>query len=1024
MLARYVLADLVRNPRRTLSTVVGVVLGVGLFCGVLFFVDGLSASMTQRAVAPLALDMQRIITDRAGNDLSLTQSFDRMHLDAGQQVQVELELVHDGETTANEVTLRSLPATGLTYVGGSTTIDGTAIADADGKNPFANGPAHAGYNFGRIAPGARRVVTYRLQANAPINVDDVTVATTYSSRESVSPVRANQRAVVGLRELAEQIAELPGVARAAPLYLADLGPDSLRARDRTTQGPVKIIGLDATEPERNPTIDIVEGTATTDGAVLSVEASRRLDIGVGDPIDIDLPDDSTITVPVSGIADLTQARALFSSRRGGDLETFLYVPNSVIVSPDTFADSVFPAFERAAADVSGRLKTPPIREIDITAERDRLDADPATASTETERIAADVMAIASQQDYLLDNITNTLDVAAADARVAKRLFVFLGVPGALLAAMLAGYAGNVLAEAQRREQATLRIRGASRRHLLRMLALRTALLTAIGAAAGLFLGFVAATAILGRTSLERASTVSLATSAIIGTIVGYAATAAALYATGRRSIDREINEDRAALSDHAPVWRRASLDIAGVIILAIGTIWAVTAHAFEGAAGSVYYGRSVELNLALLVLPIAAWVSGSLFIARLVARTLHRSRPGSQPRLVPVGPALVRRSISRRPWAISNGVIITSLIVALATSLAAFTASYEHASANDARYATGSDIRITPGPNADSTRFATTLNSDAIAGTTPVIYSASNVILRSDRTSDPANLAAIDPTTFAAVGPIEADAATKLQLLDDRPGSILLSIDMAAFLHTAPGDTVHALLARSTPDQTEIDLIVADLYERLPGFPEGADAVISLDTHLRSVPAKAPDFYLASTSDDSPDTLAAAVSDLSNGPAAGQLHIDTRTTTLDRNQSSLASLNIVGLADLDSRFALAMIAVTIAIFVFGLLLQRRREYVTLRALGLEPRQIRGLIAAEAGIVATIGTLAGLLIGSVMGYYFVAVLRPLFVLDPVYRVSPGASIPLLALVLAATAVTTLLGSRLVNNLQPTELLRDE
>ena len=53
MLVDYVFADLLRNPRRTLSTMVGVLLGVGLFCGVLFFIDGLSASMTQRAVASL-----------------------------------------------------------------------------------------------------------------------------------------------------------------------------------------------------------------------------------------------------------------------------------------------------------------------------------------------------------------------------------------------------------------------------------------------------------------------------------------------------------------------------------------------------------------------------------------------------------------------------------------------------------------------------------------------------------------------------------------------------------------------------------------------------------------------------------------------------------------------------------------------------------------------------------------------------------------------------------------------------------
>jgi hypothetical protein len=65
VVARYVLADLWRNPRRTLSTMIGVTPGVGLFCGVLFFVDGLSAWMTQRAVA--AFDHRRA-TSRQRSD--------------------------------------------------------------------------------------------------------------------------------------------------------------------------------------------------------------------------------------------------------------------------------------------------------------------------------------------------------------------------------------------------------------------------------------------------------------------------------------------------------------------------------------------------------------------------------------------------------------------------------------------------------------------------------------------------------------------------------------------------------------------------------------------------------------------------------------------------------------------------------------------------------------------------------------------------------------------------------------------
>lgn len=1028
MLASYVLADLVRNPRRTLATIVGVTLGVGLFCGVLFFVDGLSASMTQRALAPLPIDMQRIVTERAASALVLTQQVGGgTKLAPGERAQVTLEIENPGELAAHEVTVRSLPAPSVTYVIGSARLDGAALP-GDTGNPFAQGPGRTGYNLGEIAPGRVRRLSYTIEASRPTALDGDSLRSSYSSRESVNPIAANQPGSVGLDALTRKIAQQPGVADASALSIGDLEVGALRANGRASSRPAKIFGFDEAYAGRDTTIDVVEGGLTSDGAVLSAEAARALGASIGDTATVELPDRSTIDLPVSGIVDVSRARSLFSSRRGGDLETFIYTPNAVVVSPAVFAQTVFPAYERAATAGTGRLKSPPIREIDIALQRELLAADPATAAIQTKRIAADVTAVAAHQDYLLDNITNTLSVAAADARVAKRLFVFLGVPGALLAAMLAAYAGNILAEGQRREHATLRIRGASRRHLRRMLAARTVLLTAAGAIIGLLCGYLAAGVTLGRDSLDRASTSSLAVSALIGTLGGFAATGLALYLTGRRSIDREINDDRAQLSTRSPLWRRARLDLVGLVVVVAGTVWAVRSHAFDGAAGSVYFGRSVELNLALLVLPVAVWVTGSLFAARVIGFALHRSRPASTAALGRPAPSLFRRSIGRRPWAISNGAVVVSLIVALATSLAAFTASYDAAKVDDARYANGADIRITPSPTAqrtytpaDAPRFQT----PSIAETTPVIYGLSNVILRSARTSDPANLAAIDPASYASVAPIDPTTSRDIQRLQTAPGGILVSQEMASFLKASVGDTLHVLLSRATPEQTEIDMTISGLYERLPGFPDGADAVIGIGVHTSSVPGKEPDFFLAATHGGSDQILQRAVGELRTGPAAADhLQIDTRASTLDRDQSSLAALNIAGLVDLDSTFALAMAAATAAIFVFGLLLQRRREYVTLRAQGLEPRTIRLLIGAEAATVASAGILAGLAVGAAMGYYLVTVLRPLFVLDPSYTLPvTTVALPVL-LVLAATAAASVLGSRLVNRLQPTELLRDE
>lgn len=1029
MLTRYVLADLIRNPRRTLSTMIGVTLGVGLFCGVLFFVDGLSASMTQRAVAPLPIDMQRIVTDPVGGTLELSQSFSTtVELAIGEQAQIDLDVRNTSDVTANETIVRSVPSPNLRFVPGSAQLDGEPITTVE-DNPFAHGTGNTGLNIGTIAPGTTHRLSYIVEATTAQTLGDDSIRTSYSSRESISPTAANELAAVPLDQLADVISQIDGVADARQLSFADLGSNTLVLGETTAPGPAKIFGFDGRYASNDPTVAIVDGSLGPEVAVVSAEAATALQINLGDTISVGLPDGSTLELSVSGIADLSQARSLFSSRRGGDLETFIYTPNSVIVSPEVFADTVLPAYERAATTRGARLKNPPVREIDIALDRDRLDSDPSTALIETQRIGAEVSAIASNQDFVLDNISNTLEVAAADAGTAKRLFVFLGVPGGFLAAMLAGYAGTVLADAQRREQATLRIRGASQRHLRRMLAIRSTLLTTVGALVGLALGYLAASAILGKDSLDRASTASLARSAVLGTLGGLFATGLALYITGRRTIDREINEDRARLSTRPPLWRRARIDLVAVSIVALGTLVALRRNAFDGTSGSVYFGRSVELNLALLVLPLAVWMAGSLLAARLFGNILARSQPESSNSIGRPLTSLYRFSVSRRPWAISNGAVIVSLIVALAVSLAAFTASYDAAKAQDARYANGSDIRITPSPTAPESYTADDaqlFQTNGVTATTPVIFSVSNVVLRSDRTSDPANLAAIDPGSFEVVAPlIEGAGPGKLQLIGSDPTGIVLSEDMASFLKVSSGDRLFVLLARATDVQVETEMQILGTFQRLPGFPDGADAVIHIGTHTEHVPSKAPDFFLASTDTSDEAGLETALSALRDGPGqAGHLQIDSRLTTLASDQSSLAALNIAGLVDLDSTFALAMAVVTIAIFVFGLLLQRRREYITLRAQGLESRTIRALIAAEAGTVATTGSIAGVIVGAGMGFYFVSVLRPLFVLEPSYKLPLAATAAPVVLVLLATVITAALGSRMVLRLQPTELLRDE
>jgi hypothetical protein len=104
MIGRSVWRDLRRNPRRSLTALAGMTLGIGLFSAVLFFIDGSSATMTARAIAPIPIDMQRLLADPLGNKVRLTEQITPERLQPGQRGHVTL----CWRTTARIPPMRSL----------------------------------------------------------------------------------------------------------------------------------------------------------------------------------------------------------------------------------------------------------------------------------------------------------------------------------------------------------------------------------------------------------------------------------------------------------------------------------------------------------------------------------------------------------------------------------------------------------------------------------------------------------------------------------------------------------------------------------------------------------------------------------------------------------------------------------------------------------------------------------------------------------------------------------------------------
>jgi putative ABC transport system permease protein len=1035
--ARYVWRELLRNPRRTLASLAGVVLGVGLFSGVLFFIDGSGASMTQRALAPLAIDQQRVLASPLGGSLALSEQIAASRgLARNARARVSFVVFNGGGAPANEVVVAELPAPPLSYVPGSMRLDGRHVADVEGQSPLAQGPAQTGLNLGTVAPGRRVRMSFEVRAGAPVPPGLVRPTGTISSRESLVPVAANSPPPASLEALASAVAHVHGVASADGLGFVDLTAGSLATGSRTVGEPARLFAFDDGYRRHYPAIHVVSGALARGRAVLSVETARALHAAPGtSTIALHLPGrPEPLVLPVSGIADLSQSKPLFFSRKSSNLEDFLYFPQSVVVDPITFRDRVLPAYRAATATRGAALLSSPLLELDVRLNRAQLRADPGSALSQSQAVASAIGRIAPGQDYLIDNASNTLQVARDDALVAKRMFLFLGLPGALLAAFLAAFAGSVLAGAQRREQALLRLRGAHRSNLLRMLAIRSVLLAGAGSLVGTAAGFASAIAVLGWGPLSQTSPGRLALSALAAVSLGVLTTALALYVPGRRALGNEIAHERAELAPTTiPAWRRRRLDLVVLALAAAGEVAALNSSAFDAMPGSVYNGRAVSLPTRLLSLPIVVWVAGILVAVRVLQAAISRLPLPSPPRYGSLVLGTLVRSVRRRSWALVGAIVCVGLVIAFGTALSTFTATYDSAKANEARFLVGGDLRVTP--SVLSTRphppsYASSLRVPGIAAVTPAVFSVEDSVLTGQFSSDRQNLAAVDPLGYLRVAApadrffVSQSARASLGALAANPRGMLLEAGVAESLQLKVGDEAPVLLARGTHDQQTVGLRVLGLFRRMPGFPEGATIVANLSMYAAATRHQRADVFLASAARGGAHGLRSAVDALRGGPGrVDRLNIETTGTVLGKDQSSLTALNVHGLVSLDGTYTLLMAAAALAIFVFGLILERRREYVTLRAQGAPAWSVRNLVLGETALVGISGLLAGIGVGVGMGTLLVHVLQPLFILAPALVVPPDRIAVLAGLASAAILASSFAASLLLRRLRATELLRE-
>ncbi|HYM51781.1 MAG TPA: FtsX-like permease family protein [Candidatus Limnocylindrales bacterium] len=909
----YTLRDLLRNPRRTLASVVGVALAVGLFSGIAFFVDSSAATMTAHAIAPVAIDMQADVTDPLG-----TQA-------AG------------------------------------------AAATA--------------------AP------------TPPVN----------------------------LAALQSQVAALPGVSSVDRLGILDLPAGAATAGTSTLDAPLRIFAFDPTFLAHYPIVQVQSGSLDAASAMLSPDAARALGVAIGGSVSVAIPGrPALLPLPVSAIADFSHADPLFASRSADTQGEFVGIPNVLVVSTALWDHTILPSLRADAAAAAPSLKTAPVQELDVQLDRRRLAVDPTTAVIRTQGIRRSIERLVPGQLTVIDNLTDALNGAKGDAILAKVLFIFLGLPGVLLAAYLSRYAGSLLAQGQRRERAALRARGAGPAQLLQVLTYNTVAVGIIGSILGLALGFGTLLMLFGRTALTTAAPETFLLSIGLSLAAGLLTTALALYLPGRRALTREVAQESREMDAQpaVPAWLRLRLDLA--FLLAAAIVGSIT-YLAGGYRPTSSEGQSLSLSFYVLLAPLLGWVGATLLGVRLFLALVNRLPDRRRDRFGGLTRGTLMRSLRRRSQALASGMIAISLAVAFGVSLSLFVTTYQTEKLADARFTIGSDLRVTPSVlAAQPPGFGSTLQVAGVSAVSPV--SGATALVGTDKRA----MAIVDPVTFTRVASlpdsffIGISASAALNGLVADPSGILVSDELARTFNVQVGDPVNIQLRTAAGKPVPVAFRAVGRFKNFPGYPQGIDLVATRSAFQAATHRTTAEFFLLRAAQADDASLARIAAALQSGPGRTvPLRVETTTTAVNRDQSTLASLNLRGLGNLESVFTVLMSAAGMAIFIFGLLLQRRKEYVTMRALGMPMSSVRALLLGEAGTVTVVSLVLGALVGAGMALLFVQILTPLFTIPPSSISVPAGELALLAgAVVGATAAAVLAAGTTIRRLSLVELLREE
>ncbi|MGI9033193.1 MAG: ABC transporter permease [Acidimicrobiales bacterium] len=789
----------------------------------------------------------------------------------------------------------------------------------------------------------------------------------------------------------------PHVVDALPVGFADTaGLSASVGGTSQTTGPGVAVGL----PDAYPATfagEVRDLVGAPRGVLLAQQTAANLHAAPGDVVTVARAGLAPVTVSVDGVVDLPQADSLFQ-RVGAAAGTAPQAPPDNVILLD--ADRWHRLFDPLATVRPDLVRTQVHARV-----RHELPADPAAAYAAVLGQAHNLEVRLAGSAVVGDNLAATLGAARGDALYAQVLFVFLGLPGAVLAGLLTAAVASAGKGRRQGEQALLRARGASTRQLVVLACVEAGAVGAVGAVVGLgaalAIGRMAfGTAGFGATTAAAmgwaggAALAGLGIAAATVALPAWRDARSATVAAGRRSVGRA----------GTPRWCRYGLDL---WLLAGGALvfWLTSRGGYqlvlapEGVPTiSVNYWAFAGPALVWAGAGLAAWRLADLFLLRGRRPLRHLLRP-----LAGTLSATVAAGMGRQRRILARAVVLVALTVSFAASTAVFNSTYRQQADVDARLTNGGDVTLTepPGAAVGPGAAAGLAKVPGVKAVEPVEHRYAYV------GADLQDLFGVRPATVVAATMLQdayfagGSARQLMATLAARPDSVLVSAETAKDFQLQVGDVVTLRLQDGrTKALVPVKFHYAGVAKEFPTAPKDSFLVANADYVASSTGSDSVGAFLIDTGSTSPATVASRIRTMT-GPGALVSDIVTSRRVVG---SSLTAVDLAGLTSVELGFALVLAAASTGLVLALGLAERRRTFAIAGALGATVRQLGSFVWAEAAFITVAGLALGAVAGAVLSQILVKVLTGVFDPPPAVLAVPWAYLALVGFIaLAAVAI---------------------